>query len=97
MSDNFSANLCSSPLYRGTEYMPADIEWHNMKKYHANFNVRIGRNGGWIASDMEEGIFTDGRTREELINNIHEAVECHFDVPSYEDVDIKITENDQNN
>jgi hypothetical protein len=38
---------------------------------------------------MEQGIFTDGMTEEELINNIHEAVECHFDVP-YSDVEIDI-------
>lgn len=51
-----------------------------MKNYHARFEVIVGKDGGLYASDMKQGIFTDGMNREELVKNIQEAIECHFDV-----------------
>ena len=53
----------------------------NVKKYRANFKVESDETG-FYASDMEQGIFTDGETEEELKSNIREAVACHFNVPS---------------
>lgn len=96
MTDNFTANTCSLPLYRGPGYLHGFSDTLTMKKYHATFKVRVGRNGGLIASDMDQGIFTDARTWDELLANIHEAVECHFDVPSFNEVDIQIEQNNQN-
>jgi len=51
---------------------------------------KVYKDEGFLcASGIEHGIFTDGKDREELIRNIHEAVECHFDIP-FDRVDIKI-------
>lgn len=71
-------------------FISPKVEGLYMKKYHASFEVKVGKDGGLYASDMEQGIFIDGMTREELVKNIHEAVECHFNIPSYKDVDIII-------
>jgi hypothetical protein len=90
VSDKMAADACGLPLFRETDFKPAEGDVSIMKKYHASFVVKKGKDGGLYAADMGQGIFTDGMTRDELINNIHEAVECHFDVPSYEDVDIRI-------
>ncbi len=85
-----AADVHDHPVYRETDFKSLQSDGHVMKKYHARFVVKKGRDGGLYAADMDQGIFTDGMTQEELVNNIHEAVECHFDVPSYEDVDIRI-------
>jgi len=47
----------------------------------ATFQVLQDEDGYLCAADMEQGIFTDGRDEEELLENINEAVECHFNVP----------------
>lgn len=93
VSDKIAADAYGLPLYRETDFKPTQTEGPIMKKYHASFVVKKGKDGGLYAADMKQGIFTDGMTGDELINNIHEAVECHFDVPSYEDVDIRIIYN----
>lgn len=90
MSDRSAVKAGSISLSDETGFISSNADSLYMKKYHASFEVKVGKDGGLYASDMEQGIFTDGMTREELIKNIHEAVECHFDVPSYKDVDIKI-------
>jgi len=38
---------------------------------------------------MEQGIFADGKTERELMEDIREAVECHFDLAP-EEVDSKV-------
>ena len=35
--------------------------------------------GGYSASALGYGIHTEGNTREELVQNIREAIDCHFD------------------
>lgn len=60
------------------------------KKYRANFIVTKDKKGILCAADMEQGIFTDGKTKEEFIENIHEAVEVAFDIDSYLEADIRI-------
>lgn len=67
----------------------ANVTNNMVKCYSATFNVHVDKDGYLCAADMDQGIFTDGKDREELIENIHEAVECHFDVP-FEQVNIKI-------
>lgn len=61
-----------------------------MGSYSVIFKVHKDEDGFLCASGIEHAIFTDGKDREELMKNIREAVECHFDVPS-DQVDIKIT------
>ncbi len=60
-----------------------------VKKFSATFNVQVDEDGYLCAADMDQGIFTDGKDREELLRNINEAVECHFDVP-HDQVNIRI-------
>ena len=60
-----------------------------VKKFSATFNVHIDKDGYLCAADMDQGIFTDGKDKEELLKNINEAVECHFDVP-HDQVNIRI-------
>ncbi|MGA9139431.1 MAG: hypothetical protein WBZ29_04350 [Methanocella sp.] len=91
MSDKSEADANTIPLYPETYFKPAQTDRPVMKKYHANFIVKVDEDGILCAADMEQGIFTDGMTKEELMKNIHEAVECHFDVPSYDEVDIRIS------
>lgn len=90
VSERITANAGSISLSNEAGFISPKAEGLYMKKYHASFEVKVGKDGGLYASDMEQGIFTDGMTREELVKNIHEAVECHFDVPSYEKVNINI-------
>jgi predicted RNase H-like HicB family nuclease len=52
-----------------------------MASLKATFQVLQDEDGYLCAADMEQGIFTDGRDEEELLKNINEAVECHFNVP----------------
>jgi predicted RNase H-like HicB family nuclease len=59
------------------------------KRFSATFNVHVDKDGYLCAADMDQGIFTDGKDREELLRNINEAVECHFDVP-HDQVNIRI-------
>ncbi len=35
--------------------------------------------GGYQAKALGEAIFTFGKNKEELLHNIREAVDCHFD------------------
>jgi predicted RNase H-like HicB family nuclease len=44
-----------------------------------NFTVSKGEDGFYIASAEEEAIFTQGKTFEELVENIREAVEVSLD------------------
>jgi predicted RNase H-like HicB family nuclease len=60
-----------------------------MIKHHANFIVTKDEDGILCAADMEQGIFADGKTERELMVDIKEAVECHFDVVP-EEVDSKV-------
>ncbi len=43
------------------------------------FIVKESEEGGYIASGLNDSIFTDGDTLQELKNNVKEAVLCHFD------------------
>ncbi len=91
VSDKLLADAPDLPLNMEMGFKPTKADGLIMKKHHARFVVKKGKDGGLYAADMEQGIFTDGMTKEELIKNIHEAVECHFDVPSYDEVDIRIS------
>jgi predicted RNase H-like HicB family nuclease len=52
-----------------------------MASLKATFQVLQDEDGYLCAAEMEQGIFTDGKDEEELLKNINEAVECHFNVP----------------
>jgi predicted RNase H-like HicB family nuclease len=43
------------------------------------FVVKESEEGGYLASGVNDSIFTDGATLKELKENIKEAVRCHFD------------------
>jgi len=43
------------------------------------FIVKESEEGGYLASALNESIFTDGESLQELKSNIKEAVQCHFD------------------
>ncbi len=43
------------------------------------FIVKESDDGGFLASGLNDSIFTDGDTLAELKKNIKEAVNCHFD------------------
>lgn len=45
------------------------------------FIVTEDTDGGYNARAVGQSIFTQGETREELLNNIREAVRVHFDTP----------------
>lgn len=60
-----------------------------MKKYHARFEVIKDEDGNLCAADKKQMIFTDGKTVDELVDNIRDAVECYFEVPS-DNVDIQV-------
>jgi predicted RNase H-like HicB family nuclease len=53
----------------------------DMLHYKATFEIARDEDGFLCAADMEQGIFTDGKDEEELMRNINDAVECHFNVP----------------
>jgi flagellar basal body P-ring protein FlgI len=56
------------------------------------FRVFADRESGILcASGVDHAIHTHAFSWEKLIDNIHEAVECHFDVP-YSQVKITIKE-----
>jgi hypothetical protein len=42
------------------------------------FIVEEDPTGGLTARAVGHGIFTEGETREDLIANVREAVQCHF-------------------
>ncbi|HVT89711.1 MAG TPA: hypothetical protein VHD56_12720 [Tepidisphaeraceae bacterium] len=42
------------------------------------FLVEDEPSGGFTARALGESIFTEGQTRDELLDNIREAVACHF-------------------
>lgn len=42
------------------------------------FIVKESEEGGYLASGLNDSIFTDGDTLEELRQNVKEAVRCHF-------------------
>lgn len=43
------------------------------------FIVKESEEGGYLASGLNDSIFTDGDNWMELKKNIKEAVRCHFD------------------
>ena len=43
------------------------------------FIVEESEEGGYIASALNQSIFTDGDSLQELKSNVKEAVQCHFD------------------
>lgn len=97
MSDKLAAKTDSLPLYPETYFKPAQTDGHIMKKYRANFIVKVDEDGILCAADLEQGIFADGKTKEELMEDIREAVECHFDVsPENVDSDVEIRITDLN-
>jgi hypothetical protein len=64
-----------------------------MKK-EVTFRVFVDRQSGQIcASGIDQAIHTYARSWNQLIKNIHEAVECHFEVP-YAAVKITLIESD---
>jgi len=90
-SDKSSADVYNHPIYRETDFKPAQTNEPVMKKYRANFIVKKDEDGVLCAADLEQGIFADGKTKEELMEDIREAVECHFDVsPDSVDREIEI-------
>lgn len=59
------------------------------KQFRADFEVIKDKDGFLCAADKKQMIFTDGKNKEELEENIKDAVECYFEVPHTE-VDINI-------
>jgi len=47
------------------------------------FIVKESEEGGYIASGLNDSIFTDGETLKELKDNVKEAVLCHFEDDSH--------------
>lgn len=88
-SDKSAADVYDHPVYReaGFKHVPANRPL--MKRYRASFVVRKDEDGILCAADLDQGIFADGKTKEELMEDIREAVECHFDVPP-EKVDAEV-------
>jgi len=43
------------------------------------FLIQKVREDGYIAKAVDESIFTEGDTIEEIKRNISEAIECHFE------------------
>lgn len=43
------------------------------------FSIECGGEGGYVARALDQHIFTEGETLEELKKNILEAVRCHFE------------------
>ncbi len=43
------------------------------------FIVKESEEGGYIASGLNDSIFTDGDTVSELKENVKDAVRCHFE------------------
>jgi predicted RNase H-like HicB family nuclease len=96
-SDKSAADVYDHPIYRETNFKPAQINEPVMKKYRANFVVKKDEDGILCAADLEQGIFADGKTKEELMKDIREAVECHFEVsPEKVDVEVEIRITDLN-
>jgi len=60
--------------------------------FEVTFKVFTDKESGKLcASGMDYAIHTYAKTWDKLIKNIHEAVECHFDVP-YTQVKITLIE-----
>ncbi len=59
------------------------------KRYRADFEVIKDEDGYLCAADKKQMIITDGKNKEELEDNIRDAVECYFEVP-YSEIDIMI-------
>lgn len=45
------------------------------------FMVEEDATGGYVARALGQNIFTEGETRDELVDNVREAVRCHFERP----------------
>ena len=72
-----------------TGYKATQTSSYHTKKYDARFEVIRDEEGNLCAADKKQMIFTDGKIVEELMENLRDAVECYFEVPS-DDVDIKV-------
>jgi len=96
-TEKYAACTSSLPVYSGNKYLNKGSECFSiMKKFKANFIIEKDEDGVLCAVDLEQGIFADGKTYEELMADIREAVECHFNIaPEYvdRDVDINIISN----
>jgi len=93
--EKYTAKTSCVPQLLGNNYLNKYSEQFNiMKKFKANFIVEKDEDGILCATDLEQGIFADGKTDEELMADIREAIECHFNIaPEFvdRDVDIHIT------
>lgn len=79
--EKFAEEQGTLPGYTSNKYLtPGTQHYPIMKKYRANFVVERDEDGILCAADLEQGIFADGRTIEELKADILEAVECHFNI-----------------
>lgn len=60
-------------------------------KIEVTFQVfRDPDTGRLCANGVNHGIFTFARTYDGLVKKIRDAVECHFDLSSYKEADIRI-------
>ncbi len=90
-SSKGAADACNLPASLEARFIgSASDASHMAKQFRANFEVIKDEEGYLCAADKKQMIFTDGKNKEELEENIRDAVECYFEVPHTE-VDIKIT------
>lgn len=57
------------------------------------FIIQPSNDGGFGAKAVGYSIFTQAHTLEELKCNIAEAIECHFDGPSFPDFSLTFADN----
>jgi len=70
---------------------PITFNQRMSKKIEVTFQVfRDPGSGKLCANGVNHGIFTFARTYDRLIKKMREAVECHFNITSYKEVDIRI-------
>lgn len=60
-----------------TKFM--QIEYNTSMKNIIQFSIEQGQDGYYIASARDFAIVTQGKTLEELLKNIREATELHFE------------------
>lgn len=85
-----AANVYSLPSSLEAKFIVSGNDaLHMTKQFRADFEVIKDEDGFLCAADKKQMIFTDGKTKEELEENIRDAVECYFEVP-YTEVDIRI-------
>jgi predicted RNase H-like HicB family nuclease len=85
-----AAQSCNLPSSHDAGFIgPGNDAFHMTKRYRADFEVIKDEEGYLCAADKKQMIFTDGKSKKELEENIRDAVECYFEVPHTE-VDIQI-------